>query len=278
MSFIKIEDLNGILKIKMQSTILGMKPKMFCVCAYYTDGVLIDTGFKKVDKQLCSLFKTRPLSIIINTHNHEDHIGGNYLLTKTYKLTAYAHKDALQRIANPPRDYPISNGLCWGLAKPSPVEEIPNEIKGNNFTFKAIETFGHSPGHISIYIPEKEWVVGGDIFITKRPIFLRATESVSGTIKSLEKIIDLKPKKFFCASGKVLENPIEELQKKIDNFSQWREKVLALYREGISPEEIRDRVFGKESSFAYMSRGIFSKMNFVKNILKEERNHKVGEI
>jgi len=270
MSFIKTRDFDGMLRIEMQSTILGMKPKMFRVCSYYFDGVLVDTGFRKVDKELKSLFSDMPLHTIINTHNHEDHFGGNYLLTKTYNAKAFAHKDALERIANPPRDYPVSNGICWGLVKPSPVSEIPNEIKGENFTFRAIETFGHSPGHISVFIPEKEWVVGGDIFITKRPRFLRATESVSGSIESLEKLIALKPKKFFCASGKVLENPVEELQKKIDNFRQWREKVLALHKEGVSEEEIRDRVFGKETNFAYMSRGIFSKMNFVKNILKEE--------
>ena len=270
MSFIKTEDIGGMLRIEMQSTIFSIKPKMFRVCAYYIDGVLVDTGFKKVDKQLRSLFSNIPLHTIINTHNHEDHFGGNYLLTKTYNVKAYVHKDALQRIANPPRDYPVSNGICWGLVKASPVSEIPELIESDNLTFKTIETFGHSPGHISVYIPEREWIIGGDIFITKRPHFLRATESVSGSIESLEKLIVLKPKKFFCASGKVLENPVEELQKKIDNFSDWREKVLALHKEGINPEEIRDRVFGKETNFAYMSRGIFSKMNFVTNILKEE--------
>ena len=271
MSFIKIEDIGGMLRIEMQSTILGMKPKMFHVCAYYIDGVLVDTGFKKVDRQLKSIFRDMPLHTIINTHNHEDHFGGNYLLTKTYNVKAYAHKDALQRIANPPRDYPVSNGISWGLPKPSLVSEMPEVIESDNLTFKAIETFGHSPGHISIYIPEKEWIIGGDIFITKRPRFLRATESVSGSIESLEKLIALKPNKFFCATGKVLENPVEELQKKIDNFSDWREKVLALHQKGVNSEEIRDRIFGKETNFAYMSRGIFSKMNFVKNILKEEK-------
>lgn len=271
MSFIKTDNIGDMLRIEMQSTIFSIKPKMFRVCSYYIDSVLVDTGFKKVDKHLTTLFRDIPLHTIINTHNHEDHFGGNYLLTKTYNVKAFAHRDAIERIANPPRDYPVSNGICWGLVKPSPVSEIPDEIKGDNFTFRIIETFGHSPGHVSVYIPEKEWIVGGDIFITKRPHFLRATESVSGSIDSLAKLIALKPRKFFCASGKVLENPVEELQKKIDNFSDWRKKVLALHQEGVNSEEIRDRVFGKETNFAYMSRGIFSKMNFVKNILKEEK-------
>ncbi|MBI5375194.1 MAG: MBL fold metallo-hydrolase [Candidatus Schekmanbacteria bacterium] len=269
MSYIKTANIDEVLKIEMQSTVFGIPSKILRVSAYYIDGLLVDTGFQKIDKKLKELFSDRPLHTIVNTHNHEDHFGGNHLLTSVYRAKAFAHRDAMERIRTAPREFPVSNGLCWGLPKPSPISEIGKIVETDKFKIDVIETFGHSRGHISLYIRKRGWIIGGDIFLTKRPRFLRISESVAGTIDSLEKLIKLNPEKFFCASGKVLENPMADIKAKIDYLNDCREKILAFHKQGVQPEEIRDRVLGKEESFAKISRGYFSKINFVNDILKD---------
>ncbi len=92
-------------------------------------------------------------AVLMNTHGHFDHIGGNaYLMAHKDSLPLYLHEDDLHYLRNAGEhaDY-------WSM----PFEDSPeptNLLKGGediemgSFRFRIIHTPGHSPGGISIYI------------------------------------------------------------------------------------------------------------------------------
>lgn len=148
--------------------------------------LLIDVGLggERQDKLLSILKENRiKVSYIINTHEHEDHIGGNYQIKKEFpELKIYASKRAKVFIENPDiyLDY-----LTGGRRSNILVEEVnkylinsesvdyvvkPGDIlnlKGHDF--KIIECSGHTEGGIGI-LTDDGVVFLGDLLITENSL------------------------------------------------------------------------------------------------------------
>lgn len=148
--------------------------------------LLIDVGLggERQDKLLSILKENRiKVSYIINTHEHEDHIGGNYQIKKEFpELKIYASKRAKVFIENPDiyLDY-----LTGGRRSNILVEEVnkylinsesvdyvvkPGDIlnlKGHDF--KIIECSGHTEGGIGV-LTDDGVVFLGDLLITENSL------------------------------------------------------------------------------------------------------------
>jgi len=102
--------------------------------------------------------------MIINTHSHFDHIGGNRDLKQATGAGIYIHpleKDLLTQMG--------SMSSMFGVNIPSspPPDGFLEEgdiIKvGKEVELKVLHTPGHSPGHISLEIIGKKMAVVGDV-------------------------------------------------------------------------------------------------------------------
>ena len=96
-----------------------------------------------VDKVLVT--KQWKPSIIINTHHHGDHIGGNEALIAKYGCQLVGPKAETHRI--PGMNQTVSEG---------------DQIKVGSQIGKVFETPGHTKGHISVYFPEGAALFAGD--------------------------------------------------------------------------------------------------------------------
>jgi len=130
--------------------------------------LLFDTGLgiKNIKKEVLKI--TNLPIIVINSHRHFDHIGGNKLF---------------QNILN--------------------TDSLRN-IKFKPFEFQIIKTPGHSPDSICIYEKNKHWLFSGDT-LYPGPIYLHLKESnLSEYVKSLGKLMKYKITKIFPAHNDFL--------------------------------------------------------------------------
>jgi glyoxylase-like metal-dependent hydrolase (beta-lactamase superfamily II) len=89
---------------------------------YWIDGSLIDTGCAHTADELMAALSERRVERIVNTHSHEDHIGGNGPLQRSRPgLTIHAHPLALPVLADPRYEQPLHlyRRIFWGWPQAS---------------------------------------------------------------------------------------------------------------------------------------------------------------
>ncbi|RJR30056.1 MBL fold metallo-hydrolase [Candidatus Microgenomates bacterium] len=101
---------------------------------------------------------------IISTHGHFDHNMAALEIKLAYKIPFYIHKDdifLLDRLAETSKYYVGFD--------PGPAPDPDFILKGdaileiNNFKFNVIHTPGHSPGSVSLYLPQANALFVGDV-------------------------------------------------------------------------------------------------------------------
>lgn len=199
--------------------------------------LLVDTG--------CGLFPIKPIIdnlifernlLVINTHSHFDHIGGNQEFDKVL-----IHKKE-RRLISKPRDVTFLRDSPKEVIKHfknknyvlPPAKEIhpviDNEIINlGEISIKVIHTPGHSPGCISLLTNKNELFTGdtahyGMMYLTKKkfPIILSSISKLLDLYKKSEDI-ELYPSHEEYAVGKELLADLSKGIKNIDNI--WDTKI-----------------------------------------------------
>jgi glyoxylase-like metal-dependent hydrolase (beta-lactamase superfamily II) len=100
---------------------------------------------------------------LLNTHCHLDHVFGNQFVHKEYGLTLHLHEKEQPVLA-----YAPTSGLSWGL----PFDHYRGSliflreggvIRLGEDLLHILFTPGHSPGHVSFYCKEQDFVISGDV-------------------------------------------------------------------------------------------------------------------
>jgi glyoxylase-like metal-dependent hydrolase (beta-lactamase superfamily II) len=129
--------------------------------------IIIDPGcyFQDERKELLQYIQTQGLNVIrlLNTHCHFDHIFGNKLVSDTYKVRPEIHEKE-QVILDRSQEAASMFNIQF---EPSPMpkgylQEGDEIIFGDNI-LTVLFTPGHSPGSISFYCKEQQFVIGGDV-------------------------------------------------------------------------------------------------------------------
>ena len=125
--------------------------------------LIIDPG-DEPERIVDEIEKYRLIPImIINTHYHFDHIGGNAFLKERYDIPiAIGDLDA-DLLENSHQD---AFNFFGKRQDPSPEADIllseDRSVKVGRFIFEVIETPGHTPGSISLYQAEEGILFSGD--------------------------------------------------------------------------------------------------------------------
>jgi len=149
--------------------------------------VLVDTGLKGSSAKIIAMAEdlfgpgTKPSAIVL-THGHADHAGGLPELLKHWNVPVYAHQLEIPYLTGlssyPPPDPFVGGGLMSLASVFFPVKplNIRHKIRAIDVEegipelpdWKVTETPGHSPGHISLYLPVNSVMLSGDAIATTR--------------------------------------------------------------------------------------------------------------
>lgn len=242
---------------------------VYFTAAYLVDGLLIDTGCAYTAWELHQALGHRPVAQVVNTHRHEDHIGGNGLLQRQRGVPILAPAGALPYVENPRRlRLHLYRRLFWGWPEPAQARPLPDAVTTNRYCFLVVPTPGHTPEHVALYEPQEGWLFSGDAFIGGRDRALMTDSDIHAIIASLRRILELDPRWLFPGSGKPRERPAGEIREKIRYLEDLRDRVLALHEQGLPPRAIRDRVLGRETLLAWATFGHMSGLNLVRSCLQ----------
>ncbi len=240
----------------------------YWTAAYLVDGLLVDTGCVYTTPELLEYLQEREINQVINTHHHEDHIGGNALLHKELGLEIYAHPLAVSLINKKMELNPYQE-LVWGHPEPTAVLPVQEQITTANYSFRVIDTPGHSPDHLSLYEPAQGWLFSGDLFVSEDQKVFRADEDIYGIIGSLQRVIQLDSPELtlFTSIGKIFIDGKLSIKKFLSHLEEIRNKTVNLAAEGLSAEEIKNRIFARESSMAPLTEGHYSIQNLIDKLM-----------
>lgn len=248
---------------------------LYPVYAFLVDDTLVDTGTNRAEKEFLAGLGGKSIGKIINTHHHEDHIGNNAAIQKRFGIPIYAHRLALQYLENPRlNNLRLYQRIVWDWPETSKGEAIGASVSAGNFHLEVIPSPGHTDDHICLYEPHKKWLFTGDLFCGTNFVYLRQDENYLQILDTLKKLSLLETDTLFCNLKGVVQNGKEALLKKIVRMEQLRDDVLTLKEKGLSPDEIRQKVLGREGVMGFVTRGHYSKQNTIDSILSGKRPDK----
>jgi glyoxylase-like metal-dependent hydrolase (beta-lactamase superfamily II) len=206
--------------------------------------VLIDSGldqnFLFLQKQLLSLgLKVRDIDLVINTHEHLDHIGSNRYFQESSFIAA--HRFAATKIAL--EDHYVT------LYRSGDRNEVPLRVHLwlenrslfdlGSHTLEVIHTPGHTSGSICIYEFKTKVLFSGDtVFSGGTLSYIAESGSVGDYVNSIMRLEARKISMIFPGHGDVSKNPEQDLSEAIVNA-----KKLLRGEGGVSTSLYRPPVF-----------------------------------
>jgi glyoxylase-like metal-dependent hydrolase (beta-lactamase superfamily II) len=267
---LKITPYGAVQRFDLSRTLAGRG--RYWTTAYLVDGMLVDSGCAHSAPELVQALSGVPLSRIVNTHSHEDHIGANGLLQRQQRgLDILAHPLALPVLADPRHALSLHlyRRVLWGWPQPSQAQPVLDGavIETAHYAFHVVYTAGHSPDHLCLHEPRQGWVFSGDLFVGGQDRALGTGYDIWQIIASLKQIAALRPAVLFPGSARVRDDPARSLAAKIDYLEALGQRVLDLHRQGRPVSEIVRAVCGRPMLIEFITQGHFSRRRLVLSYL-----------
>jgi cyclase len=150
------------------------------VAVYVTnEGVILvdDMFYRNADdiRAKVATVTDQPIKYVLNTHQHDDHAGGNAKLLAIANVIAQQNVRAnLEHIKQP--YYEDTPGTPIGLPNITFADEITVHLGGKEVRAKYFGR-GHTSGDAVVYFPELKAVHTGDLFLGRTPAAAEAAAS-----------------------------------------------------------------------------------------------------
>jgi hydroxyacylglutathione hydrolase len=179
----------------------------------------IDSNFSFLQKSLLKIgLKVRDIDIVVNTHEHFDHIGANRYFQENAIIAA--HRFAANKMAV--NDKYVTLYHSGDANELSLYVHLWLESKSRfdlgNYTLDIIHTPGHTSGSICIYEPLKKFLFTGDMVFAGGVLsYIAESGSVGDYINSIMSLNTRRIEQIYPGHGKISENPDNDMKTAIEN-------------------------------------------------------------
>lgn len=215
------------------------------VHVYWVDGLLIDSGQRKMQKYLLSALQDLDVEQVALTHYHEDHSGNIKALKEHYKVPVWAGEQTRELVK---KGFKIKNyqKFVFGHMPPTDgLQALPEKIQTKKYSLTPIFTPGHAPDHYAFLEASKGWLFSGDLYLGKIK-YIRQDENVPQMLASIKKILQYDFDTLLCAHNPRLKEGKKHMQDKLDYLEELSTKVWTFHRQGCSTKEIIHKLHRKE--------------------------------
>lgn len=174
-----------------------------------------------------------PLSQVLVTHHHPDHVAG------APAIAARMPKTAFRKMPLPGRD--PCTGIRW-----IPLEN-GERLEAGDVSLVVVHTPGHASDHLCFWHAESRAVFSGDLVILGTSVWVPPAPDgdLAAYIASLERILALDAVRMYPAHGAIVDDPASLLRRTIAHRLEREEQILDVLRSRDGPVEfIVSRVYG----------------------------------
>ncbi|CAM3509125.1 MBL fold metallo-hydrolase [Nocardioides zeicaulis] len=228
---------------------------------------LIDSGYRSHATATVDWVarRTRDLELVVNTHWHSDHVGGNALLQHRGAGIAASVVDAEALNGDAP-------DCCLSKYLDQPVDPYVVDqpladgdiIRLGNADWQVVATPGHTPGHLAFWQPEERVLAVGDLLSTYDVgwvnLALDGPAVAATALESLQRVTDLQPRTLLPAHGALprdsaaaLDAALRRAQRLVDDptgavwYGARRIFAFALMiRHGIATSQVEDYLVARD--------------------------------
>jgi glyoxylase-like metal-dependent hydrolase (beta-lactamase superfamily II) len=185
---------------------------------------LVDAGVGKPEHldALAAELDARGATLVhvLPTHGHRDHVEGAPVLAERYPGATFS------KFPWPEEDtrWPV----VW-----SPLAD-GDSIAVGSLTLVALHTPGHAPDHVAFWHEATRTAFTGDLVIGGSSVMIHSTRggSVTSYLGSLERLVELQPRRLFPAHGPVIKDPVAVLKRTIENRLIRERQIVDAIRAG----------------------------------------------
>ncbi|MFI6417867.1 MBL fold metallo-hydrolase [Streptomyces sp. NPDC050842] len=176
---------------------------------------LIDTGFVGHAEETAAWARAqagRTVDLVVNTHWHSDHVGGNALLQSQGAAIAAGAPEAEAISRRDP-------GCCAAEYLDQPVAPYTVDVslddgqvlRLGDTDWEVVRTPGHTPGHLALWQPDERLLVVGDALsdydVGWVNLALDGLDAATTALASLQRMADLAPRVILPSHGPVPADP-----------------------------------------------------------------------
>jgi len=168
---------------------------------------LVDTGYPHPETaaEVLRVIAGRTLTRIVLTHGHTDHAGAAAELRDQTGAALLCHERELGAVR---RRFPR-------LAIDQPVKE-GDVFKAEDKRVRVLETPGHSPGHLALWIEAEGSLFTGDLVTGAGSTLVGPPEGdMTAYMQSLDKVLALPARRLLPGHGPVVEQPQQRIRELI---------------------------------------------------------------
>jgi glyoxylase-like metal-dependent hydrolase (beta-lactamase superfamily II) len=244
---------------------------------YRIGHTLIDTGppnrWRAVRHFIDEQHEEHGIERLVLTHHHEDHAGNAVRIKKHLGVPVLAPEASIDPLAE---GFPMEwyRRAVWGTPEPVAAQPVPETLTlENGWHLQRIAAPGHADDMVCYLVPEKGWLFSADLFIARKPRYLRGDEDLPQLIKTLRAVLEYDFDTLFCGHRGVVEDGQQALRDKIRYLEALCAVVRRRHESGQSIRHITNQMLGRDGWMRWISGGDFSKQNMVHSCLKT-RNHR----
>ena len=138
-----------------------------------------------------------------------------------------------------------------------------------NYRFNVIHTPGHAADHVVLHEAERNWLFGGDLYLSDRISRAFAYEDIGQMIASIRTVLALPDCELFCQHTGRHRSHQHQIGKKLDRLLGLRNQAIVHLEEGRSIREIARALGIGDGLNKWISGGEWSSEHLVRGLLRD---------